>query len=133
MNEQRSFYPMYLRSVETPVAGAPSTVTAGTLAPSTTIAATDTAGNTTKFSGTDNNNYVQIQIANVSTSGTPSWAYVNFGVFGNITAATVAASYPVAPNSVVVVSVDKEVSGASVIMGTAAQTANVVFTRGEGV
>ncbi len=130
MNEQRSFYPMYLRSSETvPYGGGPSTVTAGTLAPSTTVAATDAAGATGKFSGTDANNYVQIQIANLSTS----WAYVNFGVFGNVTAATVAASYPVAPGGVVVVSVDKEVSGASVILGTAAATGNVIFTRGEGI
>lgn len=123
MNDTRSFFPMYLRS--TPAA-------AGSLATSTTVAGVDTATASTKFVGTDNNNYCQIQIANVSTSGT-SWAYVNFGVFGNVTAATVAASYPVAPGSVVVVSVDKEVSGASVIMGTAAATANIVFTRGEGI
>lgn len=115
---------MYLRS--TPAA-------AGSLAASTTVAAIDASATaSTKFVGTDNNNYCQIQIANISTSGT-SWAYVNFGVFGNVTAATVAASYPVAPGSVLVVSVDKEVSGASVIMGTAAATANIIFTRGEGI
>lgn len=124
MNEQRSFYPMYLRSSET--AGV---TTAGTLAPSTTVAAVDTATPSARFPGTDNNNYVQMQMANLSTS----WAYVNFGVFGNVTAATVATGYPVAPGTVVVVSVDKEVSGSSVILGTAAATGNVIFTRGEGI
>lgn len=124
MNEQRSFYPMYLRSSQT--AGA---TTAGTLAPSTTVAAVDTATASARFPGTDNNNYVQMQIANLSTS----WAYVNFGIFGNVTAATVATGYPVAPGTVVVVSVDKEVAGSSVILGTAAATGNVIFTRGEGI
>lgn len=111
---------MYLRS--TPAA-------AGSLAPATTVAGVDIATASARFSGTDNNNYCQIQIANLSTS----WTYVNFGVFGNVTAATVAASYPVAPGSVVVVSVDKEVSGASVIHGTAAAVGNVIFVRGEGI
>lgn len=121
MNDTRSFFPMYVISA----AGGQQ----GTLSPSTTVAATDAAGLSARFSGTDRNNYFQIQIANLSTS----WAYVSFGVFGSIAAATVAASYPVAPSSVVVVSVDEEVSGASVILGTAAATGNVIFTRGEGI
>lgn len=120
MNEIRSFFPMYISS-------APGQT--GTLSPSTTVAATDAAGASGRFSGTGDNNYVQIQIANLSTS----WAYVNFGVFGAITAATVAASYPVAPGSVVVVSADQEVTGASVILATAAATGNVIFTRGAGL
>ena len=118
---------MYLRSSET--AGV---TTAGTLSPSTTVAAVDTATASAKFAGTNDNNYVQIQIAN-NTTLTASWAYVNFGVFGNITPATVATGYPVAPGAVVVVSVDKEVTGASVIMGTSGATANIIFTRGEGI
>ena len=129
MNEQRSFYPMYLKSSETAVQGGPSSVNAGVLSPSVTVAATDAATASAKFSGTNDNNYVQIQIANLSTS----WAYVSFGVFGAVVAATAAASYPVAPGAVVVVSVDKEVTGASVILGTAAATGNVIFTRGEGI
>lgn len=130
MNDTRSFYPMYLRSSETvPVGGGLAVATAGTLVASTTVIGVDTATASAKFPGTDNNNYCQIQIANLSTS----WTYVNFGVFGNVTAATVSASYPVAPGSVVVVSVDKEVSGCSVIHGTAAATGNVIFTRGEGI
>lgn len=120
MNELRAYAPGY-----TP--GAPNFQ--GTLLPSVTVAATDAAGASTRFPGNDNNTLCQIQVANLSTS----WAYVNFGVFGAVTAATVAASYPVAPGSVVVVSVDPEVNGASVILGTAAATGNVIFTRGAGV
>lgn len=120
MSDTRSFYPLYLRAASAQV---------GTLAASVTVAATDAGVTSARLPGTDRNNYVQIQIANLSTS----WAYVNFGVFGAVAAATVAASYPVAPGSVVVVSVDPEVSGATVILGTAAATGNVILTRGEGI
>lgn len=124
-NEVRSFYPLYQRSSET--AGA---ATAGTLQPSVTVAGTAAAVASTVFPGVDRNNYCQIQIANQAAQ----WAYVNFGVLGGgltVTAATVAASYPVAPGSVVVVSVDPEVNAASVIL--ASGTGNVTFTRGEGI
>ena len=128
MNEIRAFWPAY-----TPSEVVNGVSINGTLLPSTTLAATDTAQTTARFAGSDKNTLVQFQIANISTGGTPAWAYVNFGVFGAITAATVAASYPIAPNTVIVVSVDQEVTGASVILGTAASTANVTFTRGSGV
>jgi len=125
-NEVRSFYPLYQRSSET--AGA---TTAGTLQPSVTVAGAAAAVASTAFPGTDKNNYCQIQIANQAAQ----WAYVNFGVLGmsgqTVTPATVAASYPVAPGSVVVVSVDPEVNAASVIL--ASGTGNVTFTRGEGI
>ncbi len=126
MNEQRSFFPLYTTTQYT---GNPAVASGGSLQPSVTVAATDASGASAKFSGVNENTYVQIQIANQTTS----WAYVNFGQFGAVAAATVAASYPVAPGSVVVVSVDPEVTGASVILGTAAATGNVVFTRGEGI
>jgi len=45
----------------------------------------------------------------------------------------VASGYPVAPGAVVVVSVDSEVSGASVILAAGATAGNVIFTRGEGL
>lgn len=117
---------MYL---QTTLSGSPLVENAGTLSPSTTVAGVDTATASGKFSGVNDNAYVQLQIANLSTS----WAYVNFGKFGAVVAATVAASYPVGPGATVVVSVDPEVSGASVILGTAAATGNVIFTRGEGI
>lgn len=127
-NEVRSFYPLYLRSSET--AGV---ATAGTLAPSVTVAAGVVAVASTVFPGTDRNNYCQIQIANK----TSVWVHVNFGVLGGgqtVTAATLASSYPVAPGSVVVVSVDPEVNAASVISdGAPAGSTSVVFTRGEGI
>ena len=118
--ETRAFYPLYQ-----PGAG----TAAGSLYPSTTIAGTvAAAANTVPFAGVvSGNSMVQIQIANQSAS----WAFVNFGVVGSIVAATAAASYPVAPGSVVVVSVNSDVNGASVILATG--TGNVTFTRGEGL
>lgn len=121
MNDTRPFNPLYQKSSQT--AGV---TTAGTPQPSVTVAATAAAAPSAIFPGVDRNNYVQIQIANQGTT----WAFVNFGVFGAVTPATVAASYPVAPGSVVIVSVDPEVTGASVIL--ASGTASVTFTRGEG-
>jgi hypothetical protein len=119
--ETRAFQPFY-----SPNAG----TVAGTLQPSTSIAAsTSAATNSVAFSGSLNNQAVQIQIAN-TTNG---WAYVNFGVVGNVTAATVAAGYPVAPGAVVVVSVAEEVSAASVILASGSTAGNVIFTRGEGL
>lgn len=116
--ETRAFAPLY-----TPASGQ----TPGSLISSVTVAGAATATASTVFPGTLNNQFVQIQIANQTTS----WAYVNFGVFGSVTPATVAASYPVAPGAVVVVSVANEVTGASVILGTG--TGNITFTRGEGI
>jgi hypothetical protein len=73
----------------------------------------------------------QLQIANTTTA----WAYCNFGITAAATtAATVAASYPVAPGAVAVVTIQPEQQGVSVILGTAPGTSTgVVFTRGEGV
>ncbi len=73
----------------------------------------------------------QVQIANT----TAAWAYCNFGAAAaSVTAATVAASYPVAPGSVVVVTIQPEQQGVSVILGAAPGTlTGVIFTRGEGV
>lgn len=117
--ELRAFEPMY-----GPVAG----TNQSSLQPSTTLAATAAAAPTTQFSGQlDGNTQLQIQIANQSSA----WAFVNFGRFGAVTAATVAASYPVAPGAVVVVTVAAEVSGASVILATG--NGNVTFTRGSGL
>jgi hypothetical protein len=121
--EIRAFAPLY-----GPSAAANTTGTAGSLLPSTTVSATSSAVASGIFAGGVTSGRAQLQIAN--TSG--AWAYVNFGNVGiGVTAATVAAGYPVAPGAVVVVSVDPEVNGASVILGTG--TGTVVFTRGEGL
>ena len=119
MQDTQAFAPLYRPS-------APSFT--GTLVTSVTLASTDAAQATGRFPGVNANDKCQIQIANLSTS----WAYVNFGVFGNITAATVATSYPVAPGAMVIVSLHPEVTGASVILGTGSATGNVIFTRGAG-
>jgi hypothetical protein len=118
--ETRAFQPLY-----TPATG----TTAGTLSASTTVAASVANAFTTAFAGTLNNQVVQIQIANQTTA----WAYVNFGVVGAVAAATIAASYPVAPGAVVVVSVAAEVNGAAVILAAGATAGSVTFTRGEGL
>jgi hypothetical protein len=120
--ETRAFQPLY-----TPATG---TGASGSLSASTTIAASTAAATTTApFSGTANNQVVQIQVANQ----TSAWCFVNFGVFGAVTAATVAASYPVAPGAVVVVSVAAEVNSASVILAAGGTAGSVTFTRGEGL
>lgn len=125
MSEVRAFEPLY--GPTGPVGGFGVSTPQGTLFPSVTLAATASSQATAVFPGSTTNYKQQIQIANQGTT----WAFVNFGIFGNIAAATVAASYPVAPGAVVVVTVDKEVTGATVIL--ASGTGNVTFTRGEGV
>lgn len=122
MHDTKAFFPLYTRSNSTPAVS-------GSLQPSVTVAATDAAAESSRFPGTDNNNFTQIQIANKSIE----WAHVNFGISGAVVPATVATGYPVAPGAVVVVSVDPEVTAASVILDTAAATGDVIFTRGEGL
>jgi hypothetical protein len=120
--ETRAFAPLY-----GPSAAAGTTGTKGSFLTSTTVAGSGTAATSTQFSGSGSGRY-QLQIANTSAV----WAYVNVGNLGlGLTAATVAASYPVAPGGVVVISVDAEVNAASVIL--ASSTGNVVFTVGEGL
>jgi hypothetical protein len=120
--ETRAFEPQYAPGVGQ---------AQGSLLPSVTVAAVATGATaSTQFAGNlSGNGKNQIQIANQAAA----WAFVNFGSleFGAITPATVASSYPVPPNTVVVVSVTSEVSGASVILQTG--TGNVTFTRGEGL
>jgi hypothetical protein len=125
MSEVRAFEPLY--SPTGPSGGTGVATPQGTLQPSVTLAATAASQATAIFPGSVTNYKQQIQIANQAAT----WAYVNFGVFGNVAAATVATSYPVAPGAVVVVTVDKEVTGATVIL--ASGTGNVTFTRGEGL
>jgi hypothetical protein len=119
MSEVRAFEPLY-----TPTGPGSGQ---GTLSPSVTLAAGAASSATAIFPGSMTNYKQQIQICNQGTL----WAFVNFGVFGNIPAATVAGSYPVAPGAAVVVTVDKEVTGATVIL--ASGTGNISFTRGEGL
>ena len=125
MSDIISFRPLYQRSSQ-----ASAVSTAGLLLPSVTVAGTAAAVASTVFPGDTVNIFAQIQIANTSAQ----WAYVNFGtLLGGltVTAATVATGYPVAPGSVVVVTVDREVNAASVIL--ASGTGNVIFSRGEGI
>jgi hypothetical protein len=127
MQDTQAFAPAYRRST---VSG--STVTAGTLLASVTVTGTNASATASaQISGASPDTNTQIQIANT----TNAWAYVNFGVLRlTVTAATVAASYPVAPGAVVAVTVNPEVDAASVILGTAPGTAtSVIFTRGNGV
>ena len=125
--ETRRFFPLYGPSAGTPQGTTP----AGSLLPSVSVTSTNASATASGvLSGTNNNSFCQIQIANTTTA----WAYVNFGTQGAVTAATVASSFPVAPEAVVVVSVHSEVSGASVILGAAPGTNTaVIFTRGEGI
>jgi hypothetical protein len=119
MYDVRPFNPLYAPN---------SGIAAGGLLTSLTLtgATTATSGTLSGNPGTAN----QIQIANTTTA----WAYVNFGRnTTEIPAATVAASYPVAPGGVVVVTVNSEVGAASVILGSGGGAATaVIFTRGAG-
>lgn len=127
MQDTQSFAPAYKKTI----VGA-SSVTAGTLLTSVTVTGSEAAATASaQFPGGTPDTTTQIQIANT----TNQWAYVNFGVLRlTVTAATVAASYPVAPGAVVVVTVDPEVDAASVILGAAPGTNTaVIFTRGAGV
>lgn len=97
----------------------------GSLFASVTVAASTSAAAGVLMNTSTN----QVQIANQ----TSAWAYVNFGPAGNVTAATVAASYPVAPGGVVVVTVDDEVNGVSVILAAGGTAGSVTFTVGNGL
>jgi hypothetical protein len=109
--ETRAFAPLSTATTVNPLTGA---AIAGTLLASVTVTSTNASATASaQLPGPPNSGVAQIQIANTTTA----WAYVNFGVLGAVTAATVAASYPVAPGSVVA-------------PGT--NTA-VIFTRGEGL
>ncbi len=124
MNETRPFFPVYQRTWQ-------PTSTVGECLPSVTVAAVNaTSVPSGVFPGqSGNNGNVQIQIANK----TSVWVHVNFGIVGAVVAATID-DYPVAPGSVVVVSVDSEVSGAAVFPdGAPAGSASAMFTSGSGV
>jgi hypothetical protein len=122
MSELFAFEPLYSPS---------SGTTGGGFQTSTTVTAINTSATaSTVFAGTNNNAARNLQIANTTTS----WAYVNVGVSGSVPAATVAASYPIAPGAVVVLTVAAEVNAASVILGAAPGTNTaVIFTRGVGL
>lgn len=120
MQDTQAFAPFYKVTVPTSQTG--------TLFPSVTVAATATSAVSGTVPGAPNGAGVQLQIANTSTT---SFAYVNFGIAGAVVDATVAASLPVPPLTAKPYTVDPEVNGVSVIMG--AGSANVIFTRGQGV
>lgn len=118
--ETRAFAPLYTRSTAS---------ANGTLQASVTVTGSVAAANSTQL-GFSTNGPCQIQIANTTTA----WAYVNFGVLGAVTAATVATGFPIAPGVARTVSVDPEVTGVSVILGAAPGTNTaVIFSRGEGI
>lgn len=127
MQDTKAFGPQYVRyNAVGPVQA--------TLQPSVTVTASEASATaSTVFPGSNGNGQTQIQISNT----TSAWAYVNFGVLlggRSVTAATVAASYPVPPVTAVRITGDPEVNAASVILGAAPSgSAAVTFTRGEGV
>lgn len=124
MNDQRPFAPLY---------GPNSGSGAGSFLASTTVTGSNSAAASGALPGntTGNSDLNQIQIANTTTS----WAYVNVGRnTTEIVAATVAASFPVAPGVSRTITVNSEVAAVSVILGTAPGTNTaVIFTRGVGI
>ena len=125
--EIRSFKPLYTPNA--PAVGIAGATTPGTLSPTTNVTTvTATAVASAVLPGTMQNDQVQLYI----TNQTVSWVYVNVGVFGSVTAAT-AASLPIAPNSSKTITVDREVTGASVFLPTGGTVGTVGFTRGVGL
>jgi hypothetical protein len=124
MYDQRPFGPLY-----GPNAGS----AAGSFLASLTVTGSNSAAASGALPGstTGNSDLNQIQIANTTTA----WAYVNVGRnTTEIVAATVAASFPVAPGVCRTITVNSEVAAVSVILGTAPGTNTaVIFTRGTGV
>jgi hypothetical protein len=121
MYDTKPFQPLY---------GPNAGTAAGSFSPSVTVTGAVTAASAAlpgPASGSDLN---QIQIANTTTA----WAYVNVGRnTTEIVAATVAASFPVAPGVSRTITVNSEVAAVSVILGTAPGTNTaVIFTRGTG-
>ena len=123
-----AFYPVYFPTIYNLQTGA--VISYGGILNSVTVAGATsaTAGSIPTPVGPAGSaaDFSQIQIFNNSTSV----SYVAFGIAGNVTAA-VATSYPVAAGATVVVTVHPEVTGVSVIQGTA--NGNVIFTRGVGL
>ena len=118
MYDVKPFQPLY---------GPNSGPNAGNFISSLTISASTTAVAGALPGNTQASGFCQIQIANTTTG----WAYVNCGrSTTEVSAATVAAGYPVAPGGVVVITVPSEVGAVSVILGSSSGT--VVFTRGTG-
>lgn len=111
--------------------------TVGLLA-SVTIAATTSASAMTLLPGstgitgsTAQQNilfYKQIQVAN-QTAG---WIFINLGTL-SAAVATVAAGYPIAPGSVVIVTCGGLQQYVSVICAAGSAGGNVTFTRGQGL
>jgi hypothetical protein len=122
-SETSAFAPLYLSTRQGQV---------GTFVASVTIAATDAASADTALPGQQRGGQTAFQIV-ISNTATTSWAYVSVGVAGAVATPTVATSYPVAPGSKETITVADEVSGVRVILGTAAATGNVIFTRGTGL
>lgn len=104
---------------------------AGSFASSVTISGT-TSAQSAALPGnqTGGNGFNQLQIANTTTA----WAYVNVGRnTGEIVAATVASSDPIAPGVARTITVNSEVAAVSVILGaTPGANTAVIFTRGRG-
>jgi hypothetical protein len=119
MSDVTAFNPLY---TTTGPAGSP----AGTLQASVTIAASTSATAGLLPGG---NSPVQIEF----TNQTSAWAYINLGIAGSVTAATVASSYPIAPGADKVITVMPEVTGWSVILAAGATSGSVTATRGSGV
>lgn len=101
---------------------------AGTLVASVTIAAT-TAAASGALPGPNTGPAKQIEF----TNQTAAWAYINLGIAGSVTAATVASSYPIGPGADKVITVSDEVTGWSVILAAGAAAGSVTATRGNGV
>lgn len=119
-HDTRAFAPLYVPSTNT---------TQGALQACATAVAGVASSASTLFPGTNQNMSQAIQVSNK----TSVWVHVNFGVFGNIPAATLT-NYAIAPGATVIVTVNPEVTGATVISdGAPAASTAILFARGDGL
>lgn len=128
-NDTRPFSPIY-RNTRYTQAGTTSTLSQqGQCELSVTVTSNGTTPvASTQLPAVSPSNFCQVQISNT----TDKWAFVNFGIFGNVRAAG-QTDYPVAPGAVQVVTVPSEADGASVVLQAAAGSLTaVIFTRGSG-
>lgn len=126
MHDTRAFAPIYIQSN-------PVLLQVGDCYLSTTVAASNgVAVASAAFAGNNENNFVQLRIANK----TSVWVHVNFGVLlgGQAVRPATLNDMPIAPGAVEIVTVNSEVNAASVFAdGAPSASTSVIFTRGDGV
>jgi hypothetical protein len=120
VQDTQAFAPFYKVSVPTSQVG--------TLLKTVTHSAASAPSETSAFPGVAPNTMTQLQITNCAAT---SFAFVNLGIAGAVVTVDATTGYPIPPLSTRTVSINPEVTAASVAMS--AGSGIVRFTRGGGV